>query len=54
MLNNFIKYNSTHLTSIKILYEFKIKKSLNILKCDNLNLENLIKEISNEIKLTSQ
>ena len=54
ILNNFIKYNSTHLVFIKILYEFKIKKSLNMLKHDDFNLEDFIKKALNEIRLASQ
>ena len=46
MLNSFIKYNSTHLIFIKIFYKFEIKKSLNLIKIDDLNFENFIKEIS--------
>ena len=54
ILNNFIKYNSTYLVFIEILYEFKIKKSLNMLKHDDFNLEDLIKKALNEIRLASQ
>ena len=42
MLNNFIKYSSIYLVSIKILYKFKVKESLNLLKINNLNLNDLI------------
>ena len=41
MLNNFTKYNSTHLTPTEVLYEFKVKKLLNLLGIDNLNLNDL-------------
>ena len=34
LLNNFIKYNSTILISTKIIYEFKIRKALNLLRVD--------------------
>lgn len=44
MLNNFIKYNSTHLTFIKIFYKFKIKKSLNLIKEDG-DLNDFINDI---------
>ena len=54
MLNNFIKYSSTYLIFIEIFYEFKIKKSLNMLNRDDLNFEEFIKEISKEIRLTPQ
>ena len=32
MLNNSIKYNITRLTSFEVIYEFKVKKSLNMLE----------------------
>ena len=32
LLNNFIKYNSTILIFTKIIYEFKIRKALNLLR----------------------
>ena len=53
MLNNFIKYNSTHLAFIEIFYKFKVKESLNMLKHDNFNFEDLTKKALNEIKLAS-
>ena len=42
ILNNSIKYSFTRLVSIEILYNFKVKKSLNLLSINNLNLNNLI------------
>ena len=41
MLNNSIKYSSIYLISIEILYKFKVKKLLNLLEIDNLNLNDL-------------
>ena len=41
ILNNSIKYSSTYLTFIKILFNFKIKKLLNLL--NKLKLDNLVK-----------
>ena len=35
ILNNFIKYNSTIRTLIQILYEFRIRKTLNLLRINN-------------------
>ena len=54
MLNNFIKYSSTHLTFIEIFYKFKIKKLLNILNRDDFNLEKLINFFLKEVRLISQ
>ena len=42
ILNNFIKYSSTHLAPIEVLYEFKIKESLNLLSIEDLDLNDLI------------
>ena len=48
ILNNFIKYNLTHLTFIKIFYEFKIKKSLDLIKIEGFDLNDFM----NDIKFT--
>jgi hypothetical protein len=40
-LNNSIKYSSTRLVLIEVLYDFKIKELLDLLRIDNLNLNNL-------------
>ncbi len=40
MLNNSIKYSSTRLVLIKVLYDFKIKELLNLLRINNFNLIN--------------
>jgi len=40
VLNNSIKYSNTRLVLIKVLYDFKIKKLLNLLRIDNLNFNN--------------
>jgi hypothetical protein len=40
-LNNSIKYSSTRLVLIKILYDFKIKELLDLLRINNLNFNNL-------------
>ena len=36
-LNNFIKYNFTIRTLIQILYEFRIRKTFNLLRIENLD-----------------
>ena len=36
LLNNFIKYSSTILISTKIIYEFKIREALNLLRVNVL------------------
>ena len=46
ILNNFIKYNLIIFIFIAILYNFKIKKPLNLLKIEDLYLNNLIKIIA--------
>ncbi len=40
-LNNFIKYNNTRLVLIEVLYGFKIKKLLDLLRINNFNFNNL-------------
>ncbi len=40
-LNNSIKYSSTRLVLIEVLYDFKIKELLDLLRINNLNLNNL-------------
>ena len=45
ILNNFIKYNSITFALIEVLYKFKINFFLNLLKVEDLNLNNLIKVI---------
>ena len=52
-LNNFIKYNSTRLILIKVLFEFKIKKLLNLLNINDLNLNNLIKLVKFNVALVT-
>ena len=44
-LNNSIKYSFTYLISTEILYEFKIKKLLNLIRIEGLNLNNLLDDI---------
>ena len=51
ILNNFIKYNFTHLIFIKIFYNFKIKELLNFIRIDDLDLNDLI---DNDIKFIPQ
>ena len=51
ILNNFIKYNFTHLTLTEIFYDFKIKKSLNLIRIDDLGLNDLMND---NIELISQ
>ena len=36
-LNNFIKYSFTIRTLIQVLYDFRIRKALNLLRIKNLN-----------------
>lgn len=43
ILNNFTRYNFIRLAFIEKLYKLKIKKPLNLLNIEDLNLENLIK-----------
>ena len=40
-LNNSTKYSSTRLVLIEVLYGFKIKELLDLLRIDNLNLNDL-------------
>lgn len=54
MLNNFTKYNSTHLVLIEILYEFKVKEPLNLIKTEGLDLNDLINDIDSTSQQASQ
>lgn len=44
ILNNSIKYSSTRLALNEVIYGFKIKEPLDLLRIEGLNLEDLSEE----------
>ena len=50
-LNNFIKYNFIIRTLIQILYEFRIRKALDLLRINNLDL--FVSKVTSKTKIVT-